>query len=123
VNADTAVPADLGPDGRSLWSAVVDDYEPTAADLVVLEMACRTADTVATLEAALAGESLMVRGSMGQPVVHPLLVELRHQRTALQRLVAALALEPVSDDELARRRNERSHAGRALVSHRWSRGA
>jgi hypothetical protein len=60
--------------------------------MVTLRLACRQADDVARLEVLLADEGPVVKGSKGQPKLSTVPAELRLQRAALARLVAAPAL-------------------------------
>lgn len=106
-------PSGLGVDGRRLWSAVVGVYELRADEVHVLELAARTADDVAAVQAALAGAPLTVAGSMGQVREHPLLSELRQQRAALARLLRQLDLPDEAGPA------SRSHLGRQLPRARW----
>lgn len=85
-------PAGLGLSGRRLWKAVLSDYELNPAELVLLEHACRTADTLARLDTALAEADLSVQGSKGQPVANALLKEAREERQLLGRLLDQLGL-------------------------------
>lgn len=89
-------PAGLRKSGRALWSAVLDDFELTEHETVVLREACRTADSLDDLQTLLDAEGLMSETSQG-PRVHPALVELRQQRIALARLFAALHI-PTGDE-------------------------
>lgn len=82
-------PAGLRKAGRTLWTAVMTDFELAEHESVVLREACRTADSLDALQALLESEGLMSETSQG-PRVHPALVELRQQRIALARLFAAL---------------------------------
>jgi hypothetical protein len=58
----------------------------------VFEVACSTLDTIEQLEGLIASDGLLSTGSKGQAVVHPALIELRHQRQAYARLVSQLGL-------------------------------
>ncbi len=81
-------PRDFGPDGRRLWRAVLEDYEPERHELVMLEQACRVADTIAALTKAVGAELVDDNGR-----VRAELVEIRQQRILLARLLAAMRLE------------------------------
>ena len=112
-------PASLKAAGRRLWHQVVELFELLPGESRILADACRAADTISTLEAALQGEQLLTTGSKGQERVHPLIPELRLQRLALSRLLASLGL-----DEAAAAGGlgaKRSSAGRKLAMARWSR--
>lgn len=96
-------PDTLGPAGASLWSDIVNmeldgaGIELRPDELAVLEQAARTADTIAALERALDGAPVVVPGSKGQDAVHPAIIELRHQRTALSTLLRRLDLPDAED--------------------------
>lgn len=79
-------PKGLGPAGRALWRAVTGDYELEQHELVLLEQACRTADMVAALAAAVDDGPL----TTGEGRIRPEVVEARQQRIVLARLLAAL---------------------------------
>jgi hypothetical protein len=85
-------PAKLGAGGRSLWSAVVGEYELRADELRLLEHAARTVDLIDDMAAELAKAALMVPGSMGQTRPHPLLTEIRGHRGLLATLLKQLDL-------------------------------
>jgi hypothetical protein len=93
----TRKPAGLGPDGAQLWAEVVaemasDGIVPTSRDRRWLADACATADRVADLEAALAGQPRVVLGSQKQLVAHPLIAEIRMHRTTLATLLARVEM-------------------------------
>lgn len=111
-------PAGLGPAGRAVWRRIAADVAAQGMELrpdeaVTLEAAARQADTLATLEAALEGAPLMVRGSQGQDVAHPLLAEVRLGRDLLARLLARLNLGKVETPE------SRSRSARKAARARW----
>lgn len=92
------VPDHLGDAGTALWKSIAPKYVLRPDEFARLEAACRTADAIAMLEEAWreSGYSMTSRGSMGQEVIHPLIGELRTQRSALASLLAGLKLP---DDE------------------------
>lgn len=113
------VPAGLGEAGAGLWGDVAGKFELRADELRVLEAAAREADLLAVLEAGMVGEPLMVKGSQGQPVIHPLISEVRQHRLTQAGLLKQLRLPDVNDSAEAR-----SAAARAAVNVRWAkRGA
>lgn len=81
-----------------------------------LRNACLVSDRVARFHQELDGKPLTVPGSKGQPVINPLLVELRANEEHLSRLLRALN---VPDEPLSVSANERSTAARALALRRW----
>lgn len=90
-----AAPKGIGREGRRLWKAVTKDYKLRPDELIVLENACRTVDLIAEMQEAMTGEPLVTSGSKGQEREHPLLSELRQQRTFLTRALAQLRLPDV----------------------------
>ena len=76
--------------GKRMWRRILAGYELRPDELFLLENACKVANAVARLEAAMQGEPLMVKGSMNQLREHPLLSEARQQRALLARLLGQL---------------------------------
>lgn len=113
-------PAGLRVHGKALWAGVAGPgkYELRADELRVLEDAAREADLIAKLEDGLADAPLVVRGSQGQDVIHPLISEIRQHRATLAALLRQLKL-PDADPESAA--GERSTSARAAANARWSR--
>jgi uncharacterized protein with von Willebrand factor type A (vWA) domain len=96
-------PDGLKTSGRRLWRAVVADHDLEQHERELLRRACRTADLLAGLEALVADEGLTSVSSQGSRV-HPAIVELRQQRIAFARLLAALnVLSGVEGEEDGRR--------------------
>lgn len=117
--AGRKAPAGIGSAGKSLWTAIEDNYELRADELRVLEDACREADLIDALSTEADGADMVVRGSQGQPVINPLISELRQHRSTLAGLLRQLKLP----DEGASA-EDRSTAARAAANSRWSkRGA
>lgn len=112
-------PANLGARARRMWRDVVGPYQLRPDELLILERACRELDVVERIEGELAGDSLTARGSMGQPVAHPLVGELRQHTNTLRSLLASLNLP----DEDGRAGESRSSSARAAANSRWRRGA
>jgi hypothetical protein len=94
------MPANLGTAGRKLWRSVLEDFDLSGAELVLLEAAARQADDVATLEAGLR-DGFTVQGSRGQPRLAAAVTEVRQGRLALARLLAELRL-PADGEEVGR---------------------
>src|ERR1700694_2790531 len=88
---DTETPVGLNWSGRRLWEATVADYELSEHEIGLLLQACRTVDALDALQARLDADGPMVDSPQGLKA-HPALPELRQQRIALARLVAALGL-------------------------------
>ncbi len=114
-----AAPQGLQKAGAALWRGIVAVYELDPRELTVLGLACRQADDVARLEAAVAAEGVVVEGSKGQPRLSQVVGEVRQSRLALARLLGELAL-PDAEDRPATARSAR--AKRAADS-RWDRVA
>jgi hypothetical protein len=109
-------PSGLGPSGELLWRDISGKYGLRADELRVLEDAAREADLISTLDAGMAGQDLLVRGSQGQMVINPLISELRQHRSTLASLLRQLKLPDESVSAEAR-----STAARAAANARWSR--
>ena len=117
-----ADPSGYGPAGDTLHERLSDGIVLRADELVILDVACRLADTVATLETAMTDEPMTIEGSKGQTVLHPLVAELRQQRALLAATVARLDIPegeaggvPGEWDNLTA-----SQRARRAAHHRWS---
>lgn len=95
MGARSSVPKGLHAAGRRLWSATLKDYELAEHERVLLEAACRTADTCAALAAA-ADTHDGLTAPDGK--VWPELIELRQQRIVLGRLLVALRV-PIGESD------------------------
>jgi hypothetical protein len=80
-----------------LWQSTVAEFELEEHELVLLREACRTADAVDALQAAVDGEGVLNVSPQGVRA-HPALVELRAQRICFARLVAQLGLPTGEED-------------------------
>lgn len=89
------------------------DAAPTLAgsDLTALYYAVDLLDAADVMAAQADTEGLVVQGSQGQPVAHPLLSEVRLSRAAALSAIRALGLSE---------RSAASAAGAALVGKRWA---
>lgn len=106
-------PRGLGAAGKALHRAVyayltVENLELDPVETHALQAACHQADVVASMDEAMAGEPLTVRGSQGQQVAHPLLVEARQGRAEVARLLARLKISTNPDEESATVRARRA---------------
>lgn len=122
MNAATA-PAGLETAGQALWDSITTGYQFRPDELSVLEDACRTADIIASMEAAWSedGRPMTTRGSMGQLVAHPLISELRQYRTARAALLRQLKLPDEGSTDLG---GALSAKNRSAANARWAkRGA
>jgi len=111
------VPAGLGPAGKALWRRLVGVFELLDHEQALLEVACRQADDVATLEKIIADDGMIVTGSAGQPRLSAAVSEVRQGRLALAKLLGALALP----DEADRPLTAASSQARKAADARWSR--
>lgn len=98
-------PAGLRTSGRSLWCAVLDDFELDEHETLLLREACRTADSLDALQAVLDAEGPMAQSSQGIRA-HPALAELRQQRVVFARLLTALRI-PQGEGQSEGRTQER----------------
>lgn len=114
--AKAPTPRNLSTAGRKLWTEITSNYQLRADELRILEDACRESDLIDTLNAATADAELVVQGSTGQPVINPLISELRQHRSTLAALLRQLKLPDESDTA-----ENRSTAARAAANARWSR--
>jgi hypothetical protein len=115
--SDQRPPSGLKASGKRLWLSVADRYVLTAAEVEMLGQACRTADELDRLEKAVRElTELTTTGSTGQLKPHPLLAEVRADRTLLERLTTAFCL-PDEDQEVGLRPGQK-HGQRAIRA-RW----
>lgn len=121
----TPAPSFLNDAGRALWFEIVDQLAedglvPDAREKRLLRDACAEADQLALIESALVGADLVVRGSQGQDVAHPLVGEARRCRTTIAALLGKIGLEA----EASSAAGARSANARSLANARWQkRGA
>lgn len=113
-------PAGLGAKAAKFWTDTTSVYELSAHEALMLEGACRELDLIERLEQGLEGQDLVAVGSMGQPVAHPLLAEVRQHRAAFNSIVKQLRLPEVEDEKPM---SPRSMQAQAAANARWSRGA
>lgn len=93
----TPAPKGLGLEARRLWRGTLKDFDLGPAELRILEDACREVELIERLEAELQGADLVVIGSRHQPVVNPLIQEIRQHRGVLKQLLGALRLPDDAD--------------------------
>ena len=108
--------------GKALWESITGKYVLRADEVSRLEQACKTADVIARLEDAWSAADfpMVSRGSMGQEVIHPLIGEIRTQRSALASLLAGLKLP---DDESEAPVNQQRDAANSKWATGRGRGA
>lgn len=114
-----AAPDGLDAAGSKMWESIAGKYELRPDEIRILEDACREADLVDDLAGEAKFADRIVKGSQGQPVINPLISELRQHRSTLASLLRQLHLP---DDEKSAA-DKSSAAGRALVSNRWHKRA
>jgi hypothetical protein len=112
-------PSGLRGPGRALWRQVAADYELRPDEMVLLEQCCRSADLITRMESEAAAAGLTSAGSKGQPVINPVLAELRLQKIALARLMFQLGL-PDADAGGVNLDHARSTLARKAALTRWS---
>jgi hypothetical protein len=96
--------------GSRLKREVLETYEVTPAERLLLDRAAVLADVCERIDAEVAAAPLTVAGSMGQPVANPLLLQQRKHHEQLQRLLKAVQF-PARDEFM----------GRSAAQARWSR--
>lgn len=94
----------IGPRGEVVWDELTAAYVFSPGELELVRQVCHAVDLIAEMDARLAKEDLLVRGSMGQPRPHPLIAAVGQQRRVLETLLRALAL-PMPDEVEGRRRS------------------
>lgn len=118
-------PEKLGARGAKLWNDIAGDWDLRPDELEILSAACRTLDLIQSMESELEGQPRTVRGSQGQPVINPLVSELRFYRQALASHLRALRVQDLPDEDdadvipIEGRKLTRSEAGRiaAMARH------
>src|SRR5690349_16945692 len=85
-------PVGLSRRARALWVSTTERYDLRDDELRILEDACREVGLIDQMESAIESADLMSVGSMGQPVVNPLLAEVRQHRNVLAALLRHLKL-------------------------------
>ncbi|MEV0031423.1 hypothetical protein [Nocardia sp. NPDC050793] len=115
-----APPKGLKPGGRKLWNDVLSNYALRPDDLRVLKDACFESDLIDDLVAAMRTNPLIIPGSMGQDVVHPIVTELRQHRATLGGLLRQLKLPdlPAEGGETVPGATPNQH--RAAANSRWA---
>jgi hypothetical protein len=106
-----------GGKGQRLWRDLTSYVEFTDVELRVLENACYTLDRIAKERRAI-GDDLTVKGSQGQVVAHPLLVNLRQDEAHFASLVRQLDIP--DEHEAADMGESRAAAMRVVANSRWN---
>lgn len=110
-------PDGLGDSGVALWVSIADKYDLRSDEARVLADACREADLIDRIESEMSDSPMIVKGSMGQPAINPMVSELRQHRGTLARMLGQLKLP----DEPGEGGSGESNQQRAAVNTRWSR--
>lgn len=92
-------PPGLADAGAQLWTEITGDYELAPDERALLLEACRTADELDAMCAALSEGPLLVKGSTGQPRPSGLLAEVRAHRVTLGKLLEQLALPEEGEEK------------------------
>lgn len=112
-------PRGIGPAGRKLWRSIVDDLadelEFAPREQAILAAACKQADIVTELEAALEQHGVMIEGAAGQPKLNPIVPELRQARLAVTRLLGELGIP----DDTPEPETAASRRARKAANSRW----
>ena len=100
--------------GRRLWESIVSEYDLDEHELALLVEAVRTVDLCDQLEAAVRRDGPLVDSPQGMKA-HPAVVEVRQQRIALARMLAALRMPAGEDgDQVQGRRPQRRTGARGV---------
>jgi hypothetical protein len=78
--------------GAALWHSFADVLDMNAAETEALRQACFTADELARIHLLLSKTNPLIKGSMGQPRINPLLAEARHHRRILFKALGQIAI-------------------------------
>lgn len=108
-------PEGLNRRGAALWDSITGKYELRADEITVLEDACFEADLIDDLRASLVDAPRLVKGSMGQQVINPMISEVRQHAATLKSLLASLKLPDES--------GERPNQQRDAANSRWTKRA
>lgn len=109
-----------GGHGQKLWKDLTARIEFTDVELRFLSSACFTLDRIQRERKAI-GDQLILKGSQGQPVAHPLLRELRADEKHFAELMAKIDIpDEFSDEQVGENAAPRSAQMRAVVASRWS---
>ena len=113
-------PRGLSEKALRVWRGVTDGFTLREDEYELLESACREIDLIDSIQKAIDRDGLMLTGSMGQPVAHPLLAELRQHRNVLRGMFAALKIPDGAVGDAAAEAGKVSSAARAAAQSRWS---
>lgn len=111
-------PPKLGDRALAFWNGVAGHYSLRIDELYILESACREIDLIDRMETEQARDSLIGTGSQGQPVIAPIIPELRQHRAAFANFVKQLKLP---DEDGNRGSDDASEKARMAANARWGR--
>lgn len=121
-------PPDLatGGRGRRLWRDLLGVYTFAPVELVLVHELCRSVDQIDACLTLIDRDGLVVAGSKGQVVDHPLLSEVRANRALAARIASQLDLPEVVPDALPGTGSDRvtsltSIRARRAARSRWDR--
>lgn len=103
--------------GQRLWRDITGKWELTEREYRLLEEAAFTADRIMK-ERRVIGDRLMIPGSQGQMVAHPMLKELRADESHMMQLLSKIDL-PEPDEMQDSGVGERAAQMRAVANSRW----
>jgi hypothetical protein len=122
------MPKDLADPGRKLWRQIINDAKAVplilnAVELAQLHAACKLEDRIATLEAELATQDIGSTGSTGQPVLNPLIAEIRLQTQLKTQTLGRLMLDlPAENAPKATVGTQGTNRFRNAALARWAAG-
>ncbi|OAT69579.1 hypothetical protein AWB85_20280 [Mycobacteroides immunogenum] len=95
------MPKGLDYQGKKLWTEITRIYDLSAEPHKrrLLRDACEMADLIDTLDKAMVGKPLTVKGSMGQQVINPLVSQVQQAREALARQLSRLNFADAEEDD------------------------
>ncbi len=109
-------PEGMGARGKQLWRGIVEAFVFRGDELATLESACYAAQRVVEIREELSKMDILVRGSMGQLVTNPLLIEVRAHENHVATLLAKLKLKDADAGSSAAETNGHRSAAQA----RWA---
>jgi P27 family predicted phage terminase small subunit len=95
-------PDHLQSPGRDLWTATLTEWQLTAADLLVLQLACETVDRLSQIQISIDKAGVTVRDPSGRIRAHPLMAAEAALRGVLLRAWAQLHLDDSEPPKIGR---------------------
>ena len=118
VKGKRETPRGLSEKARRLWRETVEGFTLRADEYTLLEAACRELDLIEQMQSAITRQGLMITGSMGQPVAHPFISEIRQHRAQLTSILRALKIPDADAPDI--QAGAVSSQARAAAQSRWS---